>query len=103
MTDQPREITVSNAVDDITVFLGTLPADEYEARRKIRTCRNAASFKVTQTESANARSLCWMVTETATAWIYSPASTDELTEVAKFLKRLLIVADQAEALEVLYG
>jgi len=96
MTDQPREIAAAAAVDDITVFMGALPADEYEQRRRIRVCRNAACFKVTQTESPQARTLCWLATETASAWIYQPASVAELTEVAQFLKRLLIVADQAE-------
>lgn len=87
---------MSAPVDDITTFLGTLSAEEYEQRRRIRTCRNAASFKVTQTASADARALCWMVTETATAWIYAQGSVEELTEIATYLRRLLTVADQAE-------
>lgn len=99
MTIQPRQITAAAPADDITAFLGHIPADEHEQRRRIRTARNAASYKVTQTESANARALCWMVTETATAWIYAPASFVELTEVVSLLRRLLIVADQAELLE----
>lgn len=84
------------AVDDLTVFLGQIPPEEYEQRRRIRTCRNAASYKATQTESATARSLCWMVTEYATAWIYAPAEADVLAEITRYLRRLLIVADQAE-------
>jgi hypothetical protein len=84
--------------DDITTFMGTIPADEYEQRRRIRTARNAASYKVTQTECADARALCWMVTECATAWIYAPADVAMLTEVAQYLRRLLIVADHAEKL-----
>jgi hypothetical protein len=100
MTDQPRNLQLAQSAhaDDITTFMGTIPADEYEQRRRIRTARNAASYKVTQTESADARALCWMVTECATAWIYAPADVEMLTEVAQYLRRLLIVADQAEAL-----
>ncbi|RYE39505.1 MAG: hypothetical protein EOP21_10605, partial [Hyphomicrobiales bacterium] len=76
MTDQPREIAAGSAVDDITVFMGKVPPDEYEQRRRIRVCRNAACFKVTQAESSQARALCWMATETASAWIYQSASVD---------------------------
>ena len=101
MTDQSSGIT--GQLDDIITFMGPLDPEEYEQRRRIRTCRNAASFKATQTECSDARALCWMVTETATAWIYAPADVEALTEVAKYLRRLLIVADQAESLEVHYG
>lgn len=87
--------------DDITTFLGTLPPDEYEARRRIRTCRNAASLKVVQTENPDARQFCWIVTETATAWIYRPAETDVLGKVAIYLADLLKAADRAEKLEAL--
>jgi hypothetical protein len=98
MTDQPLALAAAAPADDIATFLGTIPADEYEQRRRIRVARNAASYKVTQTECADARTLCWMVTECATAWIYAPADVETLTEVAQYLRRLLIVADQAEAL-----
>lgn len=85
--------------DDITVFLGDIPADEYEQRRRIRSARNCASFKTTQTESEPARQLAWLACDFASVWIYRPASIDELTEVAKLLRRLLTVADQAEQIE----
>lgn len=86
-------------LDDITTFLGTIPEDEYEQRRRIRSARNCAAFKVRQTDSRDARTFCWIVTEVATAWIYAPATVAALTEVASYLRRLLIVADQAVALE----
>lgn len=91
----------ADALDDIRTFMGRIPPDEYELRCKIRTCRNAAAFKVTKTESRDARTFCWIVTETATQWIYSQASTDELTEIVSYLRRLLILADQAEKVEAL--
>lgn len=94
-------VAVTTAPDDIVTFLGPIDPEEYEQRRRIRTARNAASFKVTQTECAAARTLCWLVADTATAWIYAPASADELTEVASYLRRLLICADQAEVVEAL--
>lgn len=100
MTAQTGNLA-AEAVDDILTFLGPIPPEEYELRRKIRTCRNAASFKVTQTESRDCRTFCWMVTETATCWIYSYASIDDLTEVVSYLRRLLILAEQAEKVEAL--
>lgn len=94
MTEQP--VSLTGQLDDITTFMGPLNPAEYEQRRRIRHFRNAASFKVTQTESSTARTLCWMTTEAATAWIYAPADLDALESVARFLRRLLILADQAE-------
>ncbi len=102
MTAQPDQAAFTCAdtsLDDITVFLGTLSPEEYEQRRKIRACRNAASFMATQTPSDTARALCWMICDTATAWIYSPAPLPRLENVAQFLRRLLIVANQAQDLE----
>ena len=91
----------AEALDDITAFMGAIPPDEYELRRKIRTARNAASYKATITDSRDARALCWLATETATKWIYAPATIETLTEIVSYLRRLLIVADQAEQVEAL--
>ncbi len=88
--------------DDITTFLGAIPPEEYEQRRRIRTCRNAASFKVTQTESPDVRTLCWMVTRVATDWIYTPASVGTLAEIVRLCWRLLTVADQFDVIEATF-
>lgn len=104
MTDQPLSIVASAApLDDITTFLGNIPADEYEQRRRIRTCRNAASFKATQAKSADARTFCWMVTEIAFEWIYAPADVEAMKDIVQYLRRLLFMADQIESLEARYG
>jgi hypothetical protein len=89
-------------LDDITTFMGTIPPDEYEQRRRIRTCRNAASFKVRQHECPDARTLCWMAAERATEWIYAPADVGTLTEIVRLCKRLLTVADQLEIIRATY-
>lgn len=102
MTAQPDQAAFgcsATSLDDITVFLGTIPPEEYEMRRRLRACRNAASFAATQTDCASALTLYWMVCDTATAWIYSPAPLARLENVAQFLRRLLIVANQALDLE----
>lgn len=101
MTVQPLSIVAVEPLDDITTFMGTIPAEEYEARKRIRTCRNAASYKVTQTEHPDARALCWIITETATAWLYRPADTRTLEKVGTYLVDLLKAADRAEILEAL--
>lgn len=97
--DQAAFACADTSLDDIRVFLGAIPPEEYEVRRKIRAYRNAASFMVTDTESNSTRALCWMVCETATVWVYSSAALDQLENVAKYLRRLLIVANQAQDLE----
>lgn len=87
--------------DDIRVFLGPISAAEYEVRRRIRTCRNAACYKLVNSESPHARDLSNMVTETATYWIYRPAPMDTLHKVADYTFGLLKLADQVEDLRLL--
>ena len=85
-------------VDEITLFMGHLPANEYVARRKLRTCRNAGTLKATRTDCEDARALAWMVTERATELLYAPASVEYLDLTVQYLVTLLRAADQAEAL-----
>lgn len=86
-------------LDDIRTFLGNIPADEYEARAKLRSFRNAASAMIASTDSADARRLAWMATETITPLLFCPGlDTAELVEVGKFAKRLMLTAMQAEQL-----
>ena len=91
--------TSATSLDDITVFLGPLPPEEYELRRCIRACRNAASFNATKTDCADALTLYWMVCDEATRRIYTPASLDILSRVATQLRRLMTLAVEAEKLE----
>lgn len=88
-------------IDDITAFMGPLSAEEYELRRRIKVYRNAASYKPTVTGNRDARTFCWIICDTASAWLYSQASPEELRQVASYLRRLLILADQAEEVEAL--
>lgn len=88
-------------LDDITVFLGPVAAAEHEQRRRIRTCRNAAAFKLVQTQSQHARDLCNMVTEVATYWIYRPAPVETLEKAVTYMRHLLKCSDEVEDLQVL--
>jgi hypothetical protein len=105
MTDQPRSTTFATAtqLDDITTFLGNIPADEYAARAVIRKGRDWATYKVRKAESADARTLLWIMAETATREIYAPASVEWLGKVAKFLSRCAVLAEQTEELETGHG
>ncbi len=87
--------------DDITVFMGRLSPAEYEARRRIRTCRNAACYKLVQTTSQHARDMCHMITEVATYWIYRPAPVDTLDKAVAYMRGLLKACDAIEDLQVL--
>jgi hypothetical protein len=88
----------ASALDDIRIYLGSIPDDEYAARSALRTARNASSWRVTSAESPHARQLLWMCSEAATQWVYAPADVDWLASVAKYCRSLLAMANQAENL-----
>jgi hypothetical protein len=85
-------------LDDIRVFLGAISDEEYAVRSKLRTARNASSWRVSSAESAHARTLLWMCSSTASAWIYAPADVEWLAEVAEYCRSLLALAEKAENL-----
>lgn len=90
---------IPTPLDEIRTFLGDVPAEEYEARAKMHAFRNAATAMIASTESANARCLAWMTTETITPLLFAPdLKTADLLEVGKFAKRLMLTAMQAEEL-----
>ncbi len=89
---------ITAPVDDILIFMGPLPEAEYKARQRIRTCRNAAAYKLVQTDSQHARDLCNLVTETATYWIYRPAPVDTLEKAVTYMFGLLKLTDAVEEL-----
>lgn len=89
---------IAPAADDILTFLPGIGNEEYELRARLRSYRNAASAMVANTDCPAARNLAWMATEYITTLIYAPANTDELAEVAKFARRVMLVAMQAEEL-----
>lgn len=89
-----------NPNDPILTLLGPMPDEEFQHRRRIHSCREIASHRIANTESASAKPLLWMLIEWASANIYSAAPVDHLGEVASFCRRLLILAQQAERIEV---
>ena len=71
---------------------------EMELRRLLHGTANAASAMIARTESPEARQLAWMAVEWASAAKFERLAEAGLAEIAKFTKRLMIVAVQAEAI-----
>lgn len=97
MTDMSHDFP--QVMDEIVMLLGEMPPAELEARKKIRVARNAASFNVTRTDSPDARAMCWMIIETASAWVYRPADQETLDKVVQYLRGLTISARRVQELE----
>ena len=89
--------------DDITAFLGTIPPDEYEQRRRIRDCRSVASYQVARTGQPRARALLWMVTEFASEYGLAPADLGTLEKVANVCRDLQLLSDRIAELEASDG
>lgn len=88
-------------LDDIYTFLGNITPEEYEQRRRIRVCLNAAAYKLANTKSQHARDLCNLVSETALHWRYRPTDLGTLEYAVAYMRNLLTIADQAEEMRVL--
>lgn len=87
-------------LDEIHTFLGTIPAEEYERRAKLRSYRNAASALIACTESDTARTLAWQVIDWASPWIYRPdAPLEWLDQLNTLATRLMVTAMQAERMD----
>jgi hypothetical protein len=87
--------------DEITTFLGLIPAEEYERRAKLRSYRNAASALIARTPSDTARYLAWEVIEWATPNLYAPAPLEWLDQLNVLAKRLMVTAMQAEQMHAM--
>ncbi|OBX20290.1 hypothetical protein A9995_00725 [Erythrobacter sp. QSSC1-22B] len=86
--------------DEITTFLGSIPAEEFEKRSKLRSLRNAAAAMIASTESDTARALAWFATEYATQALYSPGATQALDDLNKLCTRFMLTAIQAEQIDL---
>jgi hypothetical protein len=87
--------------DEITTFLGAIPAEEFERRAKLRSFRNAASAMIARTPSDTARYLAWEVIEWATPNLYAPAPLEWLDQLNLLAKRLMVTAMHAEELQAM--
>lgn len=82
--------------DDIRTFLPNIDPAEYALRAKMRSLRNTASAMIARTDCSVSRQLAWIVVETATDWLYSPAQEAELEDLNRLFNRLMLTAIQAE-------
>lgn len=86
--------------DEITVFLGEMPPEEYRLRDKLRSYRNTACAVIAQTRSDTARALAWFVLDWALPWLYqSEASLEWLDQLNRLSRRLLLTAMQVEVMD----
>jgi hypothetical protein len=87
-------------LDEISTFLGTIPAEEYERRHKLRSYRNAAMALIARTDCDTARQLAWQVIEWAAPFLYQPGLPLEWLDQLNLLsKRLMLTALQAEQMD----
>ena len=83
-------------LDTIRTFLGHVPEDEHERRRKLESYRNAASALVARTDCDTARQLAWLVIDWVSPNLYAPAPLEWLDQLNQLAKRLMLTALQAE-------
>jgi hypothetical protein len=88
--------TIEPALDEITTFMGQIPAEEYALRDRLRRLRNAATGMVSQTRSRLARSQAWEAIEAITPCLFSPAPVEYLVVTEKLASRLLKTGMTAE-------
>jgi hypothetical protein len=86
-------------LDDIEIILPGCEGEEYDARAKLRSYRNAAQAMIANTGSDTARQLAWLVVEYATPNLYAPAPLGWLTELNRFAHRLMLTAIQVEDID----
>lgn len=92
---------IERGLDEITTFMGAIPAEEYAQRDRLRRLRNAATGMVAQTRSGLARQLAWHAIEAITPCIYAPAPSEYLALVDKLASRLLKTGMVAEDIDAL--
>lgn len=91
--------TAEPPLDDIRTFLPGISEEEYEARAKLRSLRNAATAQLAKAESTTAKQLAYVVIEYLAECLYAPLTLPALAELLQFCKRLMIVSCQAENIE----
>lgn len=70
---------------------------EPEARRRLMLARELSSAKVPHLPPGHALQLFWLIIEAATAWVYAPATLEQLDDVVRYCRRLLLCARSAHS------
>jgi hypothetical protein len=83
--------------DPLAVLLpGCHDPAERETRRRLMIARDIASANVTRLGPGHALTLNWLIVEAAAASVFVPATREELDEVVRYCRRLLLCARFAE-------
>jgi hypothetical protein len=70
---------------------------ELDARRRLMRARDFASAKLPYLLPSHALTLYWLIVETAAAWIFAPATLEDLEAAVRYCRRLLLCARWAES------
>jgi hypothetical protein len=97
-SEQPRGVALA-PTNPIDTFIPGCTDRGRRIRQRLLKARDLASSRVANLSSGHARSLTWMLIETATWWVFSPATPDDLEDVANHCLRLFMCADFAEQME----
>lgn len=89
--------------DPMTTFLPGCEGEERALREKIRLQRDIACSRVATLQSEAARVINWLVVDLANAWVFSPATLDQLRDVRAQGLRLLIATNAAERIEAIHA
>lgn len=87
------------ASDPVAMFVPWAAELERKLRRRLHNARNIAAARAVSTKSDNACSLYWMVNEVASAWVFAPATEEQLLDILDGLTRLFLVADMFQRIE----
>lgn len=85
--------------DDIRLFLPGIGEEEYAARAKLRSLRNAATGLISSTDSDTARALAWHTIEYATGALFAPGAAASLADLNKLCQRFMLTAMLAEQID----
>ena len=89
--------------DAIRLLMPGITEDERQLRQALRNAQTwAASFAV-RTASDNARSLLWLINDTASRWTFAPATVDDLTFIRQTCLYLRMAANHFDRLEGEHG
>lgn len=84
--------------DPLATLLPGRSAEEMALRRRMHTARDIGGQRMIALESPAAQDLNHMLIEAASAWIFEPASVDNLQDKVRFLLRLALATSEAERL-----
>lgn len=87
------------AKDPIALFMPAAGPEERQLRQRLHNARVISSARAMTAVSEHARQLYWVVNEVASIWVFAPASTEELKDIADGLVKLFMTAATFDRIE----